>query len=301
MKLALINSNLDILRIIPSYNGENLDFKFSLLGNHFQIHYWQLGQKCPEVHSTNKEITYHSSRNKEKKSPIVHIKDKTSEITYTHSFTNIIDIKSNSSFPVPLCKVALKKVIDHKYTPKNYHVSFDFNDTGYPKYNTVEIFIVSKEYSYDFWYKWPNYFLLWQITTMDYLINGPELSDCFLTTLNSGPKVGMILNTSFNQFNLIFKPYYDKNVQENSIYFYENYDYFAFLATTPIQLIDKHTKKPISPTAPVFAFDLEWQLRHGSSRKETDGLKRKFDKLLGRVNNLKVHKHVFLFHKSKNF
>lgn len=293
MKLALINNNIDLLRIIPSYNGDNIDFKFSLLGNNFKIQYWRLGQKCAEVHLTSEEITYHSSRKEEKKPPVVHIKDKTLDLIYIHSFSNIIDIKSDSTFPVPLCKVTLNKAISQKYTPKNYHVSFDFNNTDNPKYNTVEIFIVYKEYNFEFCYKWPNYDSLWQITTMDYLINGPELSDSFLNTLNSGPKVARLMSTSFNRFNLIFKPYYDKNVQENSISFYENSDFVAFLATTPIQLIDNNTKKPISRIAPAFAFDLEWQLRHGSSRKETDELKRIFDKLLSRVNSLKIHRHVF--------
>nr|WP_321496603.1 hypothetical protein [uncultured Methanolobus sp.] len=294
MKFALISDKSDILRIIPILNKDTIDFKFSLLGNHFQIQYWQLGKNGPEIHSTNKELTYHSSSKNKKKAPKVHIKDTSSEIMYKHSFSNIIDITSNSSFPVPLCKVGVKEKGEKIYTKKNDHTFFNFDDTKNPKYNTVEIFIISKEQDLNFCNKWPSYDLLWQISRMDYLIYGPELSQTFLNTLNNGPKVAREVITSFQGFNLVLKPYYDENITENSISFYENYDYITILATTPIQLVDENTKKPITGVAPAFAFDLEWQLRHNIiSRKSADDMKRKFDKMLVKINSLKIHRHVF--------
>ncbi|ODV49424.1 hypothetical protein C7960_0296 [Methanohalophilus euhalobius] len=294
MKLALTHDNIDILRIIPISKGNTIDFKFSLLGNYFQISYWQLGKSKPERCPTTSEISYHSSSRDKKKKPVVHIKDKSSEIVYQHSFHNIIDMKPSSEFPMPLCKISVKEPGVKEYTQKNEHVLFDFSNKDYFKCNTVEIFIISKDQELNISKVWPTYDILWQTSRMDYLISGPELSDCFLNMLNAGPKVCREMNTSFSDFNLIFKPYHDDNVTENSISFYENYDYITILATSPVQLTDNNTKKAISPVAPAFAFDLEWQLNNGlASRKEADQMKRKFDKMLDRVNQLKIHRHGF--------
>jgi hypothetical protein len=172
-------------------------------------------------------------------------------------------MKPSSEFPMPLCKISVKEPGVKEYTQKNEHVLFDFSNKDYFKCNTVEIFIISKDQELNFGEVWPCYNLLWQISRMDYLISGPELSDCFLNLLNAGPKVGQEMKTSFNDFNLILKPYHDDNVTENSISFYENYDYVTILATSSVQLTDSNNKKAISPVAHAFEFDLKHQLNNG--------------------------------------
>ncbi len=294
MKIALLKDNKDVIRIIPSLKPDHsIEFKFSLLNNIFQVRYWHLGKNTPERHFTSAELTYHSSKPKEDKCPIVHIKEENSELKYIHPFSKIMDIKSNTIFPAPLCKVTVKDGFSKAYKPKHNHIPFDFDTVNYSKFNTVEIYIVSKSYDETFMYKWPSYDVLWQSTSIDYLTSGPKISVPFLEKLYSGPNLSHMMSTSIREFNVLFKPYYDKNVQCNSISFYENYDYVSFLATTPTQLIDGISKKPLSPIAPAFAFDLEWQLDHGESRNQLDKWKEYFDNMLFRANSCNIHKHIF--------
>lgn len=300
MRFALINKNdnstQDILRIIPNIIEGNIHFKFSLLGNHFRIYFWQLDQNAPQhsiLLTNNEEITYHSSIKDKKLDPVVHIKDKSSEKMYNPLSTNIIDVVLNSDFPIPLCKVSIKES-QKVYTNKIKHTIFDFNDKEYPNCNTVEIFIMSKEQNRDYYKKWPNFYLLWQISTIDYLINGPELSQAFLKTLENGPRVNVEVQPIFPEFDIVLKVYYDENITENSISFYENYDYITLLATTQIQLVDGKTNEPIEKETPAFVLDLEWQLRHKMiSQQKADNMKREFDKMQARMNSLKIHRHVF--------
>ncbi len=64
------------------------------------------------------------------------------------------------------------------------------------------------------------------------------------------------------------KFYKDENVKTNRISFYENYDYISMLGTTPIQLIDDRTKRPLSKIKPAFYYDLNRQIEAGISRAE---------------------------------
>lgn len=226
--------------------------------------------------------------------PVVHIKDKSSEIMYTHSFRNIIDMTLNSIFPIPLCKVSIKEKSQKVYTNKTEHVFFDFNDKDHPSSNTVEIFIMSKQQDRDYYEKWPYFYLLWQISTMDYLINGPELSRVFLNTLENGPRVNVELKSSFQEFDLVLKAYYDEDIKENSISFYENYDYMTILATTPIQFVDEKTNKPIGNNTSVFSLDLKRQLINKMmSRQKADVMTREFNKMQAKIDSLNIHRHIF--------
>lgn len=82
--LAIIDKDIDILRIIPLYGDEYLGFKFGFRDNHFIVKSWELSQKSPQVIEyikSNAEITYHSSKkdkdsisHKKDKDPIVHTK-----------------------------------------------------------------------------------------------------------------------------------------------------------------------------------------------------------------------------------
>lgn len=316
-KLAIIDKDIDILRIIPLSNEGYHDFKLSLRENHFLIKSWELGQKSPQVIdyiNSSAEITYHSSQ--KEKNPVVHIKyidHKPDVLLYKNISSKIIDIKLENYFPLPLCKVEVKESNKKIYKKKAHDIIFDLRNNrnrykdeilpfpsskanDFPKFNIIEIYITSKEFNgEDFANTWPFYDILWLGTTIDYLIKGPEVSELYLNKLNSGiPQTGYCV-ISFNQFNILIRPYYDENIKENSITFYENHGYIAFLATARAQLIDMYTDEKLSGIAPAFTFDLNWQLEHGITRKEVDQRYRKFKKMLDIVNELDLDNRRYVF------
>lgn len=71
------------------------------------------------------------------------------------------------------------------------------------------------------------------------------------------PHLGGIVDKSFDQFNVVYKPYHIENIKENSISFYENDSYIALLAAARVILIDRYTNKRISNKKYAFVFDLE--------------------------------------------
>ncbi|MCC4771834.1 hypothetical protein FXV91_17185 [Methanosarcina sp. DH2] len=327
--IAIIDNGVDICRIVPLCKGEYPEFKFSLLGNNFLAKSWELGQKTPQIIDSIKskaEITYHSSKKKDliaqkkDQDPIVHIKylDNKSDVClcknnsskYRNISSKIIDIKLDTCFPLPLCKLEVKEGNKKIYKKKEHDNIFDFGNliykgeplsssdfslSDFPKFNVVEIYITSKEYTEDFMNIWPNYDMLWQCTTIDYLINGPELSEVYLNKLKFGPQLSHCADISFDQFNVLYKPYYNENIKENSITFYENHSYIALLATSRIQLIDMHTKEKLSAIDYAFAFDLEWQLKKGISRQETDKRYRKFKEMVNIVKDLDLDNRKYVF------
>lgn len=316
-KLAIIDKDKDILRIIPLSNEGYLGFKFSLRENHFIIKSWELRQKSPQIIDYIKsgaEITYHSSQ--KEKNPVVHIKYinyKPDVWLYKNISSKIIDVKLDNCFPLPLCKMEVKEGNKKIYKKKAHDIIFDLgkdrnyyedeslpspssNVNDFPKFNIVEIYITSKEFNgEDFTNLWPSYDALWLGTTIDYLIKGPEVSELYLNKLNTGiPQIGYCV-ISFNQFNILIRPYYDENIKENSITFYENHGYVAFLATARVQLIDMYTNERLSSIAPAFVFDLDWQLEHGISRKEGDQQYRKFKKMHDIVKDLDLDNRRYVF------
>jgi len=292
MKLAIINGNDDILRIIPHVKKDRIDFKFTLMDNNFNLNYWYLGLKEPKSFTTSSEITYHSSD--EEKKPVIHVKHKGSEVIYSHRFSKVTDIHPNTYFPIPLCKISIKGNFSRKYKRKNDHQIFNFHDEKLNSANCVEIYIISKNSGGSFMDDWPYYSLLFQISTIDYLVKGPSLSKQFLEWLYSGPNVAMEMNLSFSKFNILFKPYYEKGIKDNTISFYENNDYFSILSCSPIQLMNGISKAPLSKIAPAYAFDLEYQYKHGIPKNELDGWKLFFDTELKRVLKYYRYPQIFL-------
>jgi hypothetical protein len=298
LKFATIKGDEDLLRIIPfpTRVSSTINFKISTLGNEYAINYWTLGQQKPEYYHSNNEITYHSSviTEKELKPGIIQEKSQISGcINYRYSFPKVTDIQVNTEFPLPLLKLSINQKSTKAYKKKNDHVIFNFDDESIPPINTVEIYIASKQYDENFIQKWPLFDLLWRASTIDYLIKGPELSSHFLKKLHTGPSVLSETNTSFPQFNLILKFYFDENITENIISFYENFDYVSILASTPIQLIDNLTKQPSSPLTPAFVFDLSRQKKQGYPKKEIEVWNKFFKDSLDKIDRLGVHRTVF--------
>ena len=294
MKLAVINGNEDILRIIPTAKKDRIDFKFALRDNNFILNYWELGLSEPISFTTNSEITYHSSDGDKK--PVIHVKERDEYgVHYKHKFHDVVDIYPNSYFPIPLCKISMGGKFSNNYKRKNDHSIFNFSDKKLNDINCVEIYLVSKIDWTNFNYTWPNYSGLFLSTTIDYLIDGPKLSKQFLDRLYSGPNVGMMVDKgSYPGFNLVFKPYFEDGVEENTLSFYDNRDYFSVLSCTPIQLINEISKKPLSEIAPAYIFDLEYQYNHGLSKTKYNEMKLSFDKEFRRVSVYRKYSQGFL-------
>jgi hypothetical protein len=300
LKFAIINGDQDLLRIIPvpTKVPTTIDFKISTLGNEYAINYWALGLQKPKYYRSHDEITYHSSvKTKENLKPgIIHEKRQNAGcINYQYSFPKVTDIQVNTEFPLPLLKLSINQKGAKAYTKKNDHVIFNFGDESKASINTVEIYIASKQYDGKFIQKWPFFDLLWEVSTIDYLVKGPELSPQFLKRLNDGPSILYEMDTSFPQFNLISKFYFDENFTENTISFYENFDYVSILASTRIQLIDELTKEPRSPLDPAFVFDLSRQQNQGYPKKEIAVWNKFFNDSLNKIDRLGIHRNVFYF------
>jgi hypothetical protein len=325
-EIAFTDNDIDILRIIPKYKDGRFDyFKFSVRNN-FLVKSWEIKQKSPHIIRSIKlgdEITYHSSKKDlvgNYKPPVVHIKHKNSskqdDNPYEIISSNVVDIRKipeinlDTCFPLPLCKVEIKDGNITIFKKKSYHKILDienlissFSEHGecnFPKFNVIEIYITSKKFNTkDFQNMWPYYFSLWLFTTIDYLVNGPELSKTYLNDFESEqlPFVGGLTDLSFDQFNIMYKPYHNENVKENSISFYENNDYIALLASARIQLTDMYTKEKPSSIKHAFAFDLEWQLKEGKipSRIEKDQRYRKFKKMVDKIKNLDLDNRKYVF------
>jgi hypothetical protein len=172
-------------------------------------------------------------------------------------------------------------------------VTFDFDDETISPLNTVEIYIASKKYDDKFIEKWPFFDLLWGAQTIDYLVKGTELSSQYLKKLNTGPSVLFEMYTNFPQFNLILRVYVDENISENSMSFYENFDYVSILMATKLQLIDDLTNEPLSPLAPAFSFDLFRQQKQGYPAKDLERWNKFFKASLGKIDRLGIHKTGF--------
>jgi hypothetical protein len=293
LKFAIINGDQDLLRIIPvpTKVTTTIDFKISTLGNEYAINYWALGLQKPKYYRSHDEITYHSSvKTMGKLKPgIIHEKSQNSGcVTYQYSFPKVTDIQVNTEFPLPLLKLSINQKSAKTYAKKNDHVIFNFDDESKAPINTVELYVVSKHFDEKFIQKWASFDLLWKISTIDYLVKGPELSPQFLKRLNNGPVILYEMDTSFPQFNLISKFYFDENIKENTISFYENFDYVSILASTRIQWIDELTKEPLSPLAPAFVFDLSRQQNQGYTKKEIAVWNKFFNDSLNKIDRLGI-------------
>jgi len=295
LKFAIIKGDEDLLRIIPfpTRDSSTIDIKISSLGNEYAVNYWALGLHKPKYYRSNNEITYHSSVKTEKKLKPGIIHEKSHNFNYRYSFPKVTDIQVNTEFPLPLLKLSINQKSVKTYKKKNDHVIFNFDDESIAPINTVKIYITSKQHDKNFIQKWPFFDMLWSASTIDYLVNGPKLSSQFLKRIHNGPSVLYEMNTSFPQFNLLLKLYFDENVTENTISFYENFDYVSILASTRIQLIDGLTQQPHSPLAPAFVFDLLRQQNQGYPKKEIAVWKKFFNDSLNKIDHLGIHRTGF--------
>ena len=298
MKLAIVKSQKDLLRVIPLYRGSVIDIKISTLGNNYSIEYWKQGIHNPEVYTTSAEITYHSAlkKNEEMLPGVIHVKEvgQISGIDYKYKFPKVADVLINSEFPIPLLKLTIAEDVGRIYTKKSNHHVFDLDNPDIGPCNTLEVYAAGKHLDLEkFPNKWPNISCLWEISQIDYVTKGVRLSQHFLNKLERGGALAKIAY-EFENLLLICKFYKDENVKDNRISFYENYDYISMLGTTPIQLIDDRTKRPLSKIKPAFYYDLNRQIEAGISRAEINVWKNFFNVSQEYISKLDIKRDGFL-------
>ncbi len=291
------NHNLIRINFIPKSNL--LDFVI-ILDNKFVIHY--VGKDGKEQtypvsnNIDNIHITYHSSRKNKNDimMPELHLKagKKTLNI-----FDKIIDINTNTEFPIPLFKITCNDVtLKNELLPtatKNNTIDLDDYGGGCLKeyniteknVNTAEIYLASKLY---FEYprhveKWPGLGFLQMMSPIDYVISGVDLRADIVENFAEGNVVLAQEAQIHDQYVLLIKKYNDGTINDNSIYFYENINYIDMLATTPICLTTEDGEEnrhysllycspftaaycdPFSGIFPAFCYDLDVQLQNNIS------------------------------------
>lgn len=296
MKLAIIKSQKDLLRIIPFPNRssiESIDFEISTLGNNYSIEYWHQGIHDPEIYTTTSDITYHSSVKKNERilPGIVQIKegDRISGIVSKIKFPKVADVLIDSVFPIPLLKLTIAEDVedvDKIYTKKSYHRVFDFDEMS-PS-NALEVYVVGKNHPpNEFLNKWPCISALWEITQIDYVTKGVYPSQQFFDRLNRGDTIKRT-GVDFENCVLWFRFYKDENIKTNKICFYENYDYISMLGTTKVQQTDARTKKPLSTINPAYYYDLNKQIKDGATKDENELWNNFFENSDKRISKLDI-------------
>lgn len=280
--LAIIKNGHDLLRIIPlKAEGNLVDFKISLMENDYRVLFWNVDETKPDFERAHEHVTYHSSKSagNQIKSSEVHIKNPSVKRgnKYGYTFYKVTDLDTNTEFPIPILKMTYRQRSKKIYERKAYHFTVDLDDNAHKRANTAEVYFARKDFNYlEHGQKWPILSVLTSLAPIDYVVKGVDVRKDIVREFALGNI--LLLGTAFvyENFQLHCKTYYDKEVRENSLCFYENKDHLDMLATTPICLADKNYK-PFTGIFPAFAYDLDAQLANGAS----------FDKLSTWVNIFK--------------
>lgn len=302
--ITIVKGDHNLLKINFIPKGDLIDFVI-LLDDEFVVHY--MGQDgwvqtySAGFNINNVHITYRSSNTNKTiiRRPELHLKDRRKILNI---FDRIIDLNTNSEFPIPLFKITCKDITHNDgllpIKTKNNTIDLDdyggagsrgYNITG-KNINTAEIYLVYKSY---FEYprleeKWPILGLLAMMSSMDYVISGVDLRIDIVDNFAEGNIVLAQEAQIRDQYVLLVKKYNDINVKENSVYFYENINYIDMLATTPISLTteggeeNRHYSllycspftaaylEPFSGIFPAFCYDLDMQLQNNISLEKVN-------------------------------
>jgi hypothetical protein len=331
--IRVVKGNHDLLGINFLPKGELYDFVI-ILNEEFLIHYIGIDGKeqtyTIENSIKNVHITYHSSKvNKNQKlAPELHVKKSGKRLNI---YNNIIDIDKNSEFPIPLFKMTCNDVMKERKDnalfneTKNNVIDMEkYGDgatkremTQYmakPNINTVEIYFTNRHYS-DYqtrMSKWPGLEALLMLSPIDYVVSGVDLRQDIVDEFKKGNIVLASEAVEYDQFVLLVKKYYDKNVNNNNISFYDNTNYIDMLATTPICLTTESGEQnrhysllycspftaaycdPFSGIFPAFCYDLDLQLEKNISFEKVNMWHNVFKKSLEKIQKYNIMRKGFI-------
>lgn len=275
-KLAVTNGKRDLLRIIPfKQTGKTVDLKIGLLSNEYRVSFSSLQET--EQKTTGSEITYHSAEPSKDLPATVQIKntEKEGPDQYELNFDKIIDARVDAEFPIPLCKIKLADKPTRTYHEKESHIRLDLRELEkyFPqKITTLELFLSNSKPTdpdpnpEEFIYKWPTISLLYQVSSISYLIEGFKPDPVIMQMMYQSNPKPFWTGLEFEDFSLMAKVYPEFNVNQNEIIFYENKDYVNLLAATPAQLKSPNGK--LSRKLPAFKWDLQTQQQQGVFQQE---------------------------------
>jgi hypothetical protein len=301
--IKVVKGRHDVLGINVHSKSDLFDFVI-LFYDEFVIHYigkdgeeqtYSAGNNINNIH-----ITYHSSEiNKNSiKNPELHLKKGRNVLNV---FDKITDINMDTEFPIPLFKMTCKDIAEElkeKSTVNKCSV-IDLDDYGgNPReykltkkdINTIEIYFASRSYIDHPRHeeKWPILSSLQMMSPIDYVVRGVDMRGDIIDDFAKGNIVLAQEGQIYDQCVLLVKKYYDKNINDNSIYFYENISYIDMLATTPICLTTENGEQnrhylllycspftaaycdPFSGIFPAFCYELDMQLQNNISFEEVN-------------------------------
>jgi hypothetical protein len=62
MKLAIVKSQRDLVRVIPVLKDSIIEWKIAPLFGEYSLEYWEQASLHPQEYTTCSEVTYHSSK-----------------------------------------------------------------------------------------------------------------------------------------------------------------------------------------------------------------------------------------------
>lgn len=256
-KLAITRRKKDLLRIIPikSERKDFIDLKFSLLENEYKVKFSDI-DKQEEIFFSD-EITYHSKT--EEKSAKIAIVDKSKKKSHETKIDKIKDLNLFTEFPIPVCKLQISDNLQpKKYKYKEYHSHLDVAeiDKNFPKkVNAIEVYVAPENFDWNnFMKKWFSFDLLSKISSINYLKEGFRVNkDIYNLIFNSSEKEILFAETrKVKNIQIKTKFYFEPNITENTLIFYNNRNFINYLATTPVSF-----KRPGGYTDPKPAFELD--------------------------------------------
>lgn len=298
-ELAIIKNEQDLLRIIPlKAEGNLVDFKISLMENDYRILFWNVDETKPDFERAHEEVTYHSSKSagNQIKSSEVHIKNPSVKRgnKYGYTFYKVTDLDTNTEFPIPILKMTYRQRSKKIYERKTRHFTVDLDDNAHKRANTAEVYFARRDFDYlKHAQKWPALNCLMSLAPIDYVVRGVDVRKDIVREFALGNILLLGEAFVYENFQLHCKTYYDKEVQENSLCFYENKDYLDMLAATPIRLADKNYK-PFTGIFPAFAYDLDAQLANDISQDKLNTWENIFKSSLERMNSKNLNRKIMV-------
>lgn len=146
---------------------------------------------------------------------------------------------------------------------------------------------------------------------IDYVVSGVALRQDILEEFEKGNIVLAEEIVRYDEFALLVKKYYDENVNDNSILFYDNTNYIDMLATSQILLQtenewqNKHYSlhhcgpfttaycNLISGIAPAFCYDLDRQLKNNISSEKVNMWHNFFKNSLEKMQKYNIKRTIF--------
>lgn len=262
-KIAIIKDDYDLLRIVPFNKSEDkYDFKISMLKNRYALRIYQTG-KPGFLYSTEDitdwEFSYHGQL--DDKPAKIHAKHMSEPKLYKDfPLANLIDMKINSEFPLPLMKMGVCTDESFKrFKKKDKYSMLDMKEG-----NVAEFYLLNNNFDMDnFMIKWDIFHFLFLVLPMEYYSNGKmDLNIYKMNFFADSKKDTYFTQGQFkvsDEISVMINSYYDPHVdskkQQSYLSFFENGSYLKYLSNVPVVYEFPNGKKTV--VKPAYKVQLE--------------------------------------------